>query len=254
MYKLFSIILTFVFSSGIICFAQISSDNLSIPKLKKDEQLICHQAYCLVYSEEHEQAKWVAYQLTDKMLESNVSRNNKFIIDPLVTTGTANNKDYKGSGYDRGHLAPSADMCYSQNTMEESFYYSNMSPQLPGFNRGIWKTLESNVRTYAEKLNKIYIVTGPILKESLPQIGENQVDVPEEYFKAILFISDTCSQAIAFVLPNNKIDNDMLFNYVISIDELEKLLKVNLFYKLPFLLEKRVEKKYNKTFWLKLTE
>lgn len=246
------IIFVFLLISVGCVFAQSKTTGYANPKTKKGEQVICHQAYCFVYSESHEQAKWVAYKLTSDMLESAVKRNNKFILDPEVITETANNKDYKGSGYDKGHLAPAADMCFSQIAMEESFYFSNISPQDPGFNRGIWKSLEKETREYAKKLDKVYITTGPVLKDGLIEIGENKVDVPEEYYKAILYISDTCIEAIAFVLPNKKIDSDKLFQYAVSIDKLEKTIDLNLYHKLPFLIEKRTEKNLNIQFWQNL--
>ncbi len=245
--------ITLLFLSSIICpFAIAQNKNLEQPKAKKNENIIRHEAYSFVYSEDHEQSKWIAYKLTAEMLESNVERSNYFKKDPDVTTETADNNDYKGSGYDKGHLAPAADMCFSKITMEESFYFSNISPQKPGFNRGIWKSLEKETRGYAEQLNKIYIVTGPILKDGLLEIGDNKVDIPEQYYKAILYISDTSIQSIAFVLPNEKTNSDMLYQYAISINELEKLLKINLFYKLPYFIEKKVEKSINVEFWRNL--
>jgi len=251
-FYLINIILFLLISSGFV-YAQAQNKKFEQPKTRKNEQVICHKAYCFVYSEDHEQAKWVAYKLTSDMLEKNVKRNNKFKKDPNVITETANNSDYKGSGYDKGHLAPAADMCYSKITMEESFYFSNISPQKPSFNRGIWKSLEKESRTYAEKLQTIYIVTGPILEDNLPEIGNNNIDIPKQYYKAILYISDTCIEAISFVLPNEKIDSKKLYQYAISINDLEKLSKLNLFYKLPFLIERKTEKNINIQFWQNLS-
>ncbi|MDD2634067.1 MAG: DNA/RNA non-specific endonuclease [Bacteroidales bacterium] len=229
--------------------AQKNPKNFELPKLKRGEEIVCHSAYCLVYSEEHEQAKWVAYVLKLEMLTGDVKRSNKFKEDPKIKTKSANDKDYKGSGYDRGHLAPAADMSFSEQAMQESFYYSNISPQDPGFNRGIWKKLESEVRSYVEYLNKIYVVTGPVLVEGLSEIGENGVAVPEEYYKAALFVSDTCVEAIAFIMPNKKNSSVSVYNYAVSVDELEKKTKMNFFHGLPFLLERKVEKRLNIEFW-----
>jgi hypothetical protein len=122
---------------------------LACPLPLPEEQIISHTAYLLSYNEEHEQANWVAYMLTSSKLGSGLERSNRFLEDPLVASGTATNADYAKSGYDRGHLAPAADMSWSMQVMQESFYYSNMSPQLPGFNRGIWKKLEEKVRDWA---------------------------------------------------------------------------------------------------------
>jgi endonuclease G len=84
----------------------------------------------------------------------------KFLEDKLVKTGSAVTKDYAKSGYDRGHPARAADLGWSAQTMRESFYFSNMSPQLPAFNRGIWKKMEEKVRDWALTYDTIFIVTG----------------------------------------------------------------------------------------------
>jgi endonuclease G len=97
------------------------------------------------------------------MKKTITKRKDNFRSDPKVKTGSAALSDYKGSGYDRGHLAPAADFKWSATAMSESFYMSNMSPQVPGFNRGIWKNIESTVRNWAVENDEIYIVTGPVL-------------------------------------------------------------------------------------------
>ncbi len=223
--------------------------KLELPKIVKNEEVICHTYYCFVYNEEHEQAKWVAYHLTDKMVNGDEPRDDNFKSDPAVSTGTAELSDYKSSGYDRGHLAPAADMSITKTSMEESFFFSNISPQLPGFNRGLWKSLESSVRDFAKNLKSIYVVTGPLLKPYLPVIGKNEVSVPQEFFKAILFISDTLISEIAFIMPNKKLNNQSIFKYAVSIDELEKRADIDLFPSLPYFLEKKTEKQCDTIFW-----
>ena len=110
----------------------------------------------------------VAYELTAQEVQGIVSRSDDFRADPEIITGSAALVDYRGSGYDRGHLAPAADMKWSEEAMSESFYMSNMSPQAPGFNRGIWKSLESRVRSWAVENGTVYVVTGGILSPGLP--------------------------------------------------------------------------------------
>ena len=155
--------------------------DLEIPMMKGDIPIIRHLGYSFQYSEKHEQAFWVAYELTKKETEKAFERTNEFIPDPSVSTGTATVGDYSKSGYDRGHLAPAADMGWSAQAMKESFYFSNMSPQEPGFNRGIWKKLEEQVRTWAKAYDSIYVVTGPVLKDGLVQLGPNGVSIPKYY-------------------------------------------------------------------------
>lgn len=157
-------------------------DNLEIPKLKDNEVVIRHTGFSLSYNEKHEQANWVAYELTGPETVKLYERTNKFLLDPKIESGTANDTDYLYSGYDKGHLAPAGDMGWSETTMSESFYYSNMSPQDPAFNRGIWKKLEDLVRVWAVENNSIYIVTGPILQDSLRTLGMNEVSIPKYFY------------------------------------------------------------------------
>ena len=206
--------------------------------MKGNLPVIKHAGYAFQYSEKHEQAFWVGYELTKKETEKAFDRTDEFIPDPAVSTGTATVGDYSKSGYDRGHLAPAADMGWSQQAMAESFYFSNMSPQVPGFNRGIWKRLEEQVRTWAEILDTIYVVTGPVLSPTLPKIGPNQVSVPKYYFKALISIK--AKKGIAFLMPNNKSDLTIL-EYAMSIDQLEKMLDRDLFHALPDPLEEQLE-------------
>ena len=231
---------------------KLSEDSLEIPLVLKGEKVIKHIGYSLVYSEEHEQAKWVAYVLNKKELSGTFPRSDNFNEDPAVSSGSACNSDYSKSGYDRGHLAPAADMKWSEKAMSESFYYSNMSPQLPAFNRGIWKILEEKVRDWALENDSILIVTGPILpsknEKKLATIGHNSVAVPKYYYKAILDFKKEKSKSIAFVLPN-KGSKMPLKSFVVSIDSLEKLSKIDFFYKLDDKLETSIESKFCKECW-----
>ncbi len=111
--------------------------------------LIQHTYFTLSYSETNRQAEWVAYNLTPSFINGPQERTDNFKIDPKVKSNPVGSGDYSGSGYDRGHLCPAGDMKLNLTSMSESFYMSNMSPQDPSFNRGIWETLESRVRTWA---------------------------------------------------------------------------------------------------------
>ena len=167
-------------------------DNTSIPKhaelpkAKPQDVIINHLAYTLSYNTTYNIANWVAYELTAEETVATVKRDDHFAADPLLHSNTVSNTDYKGSGYDKGHLAPSADMCYSSQSMIESFYLTNMSPQDPSFNRGIWSRMEKQVRQWAVDDTKIYVVTGTILSKGLPTIGYNKISVPLFFYKVIL--------------------------------------------------------------------
>ncbi len=207
------------------------NQKLELPKHSASDQIIRHLAYTLCYSEQHEQATWVAYELTRSETQKSVERSNKFMIDPQVKTKSATKADYKESGYDRGHLAPAADMGWSAETMQESFYYSNMSPQLPAFNRGIWKQLEEKVRDWAIAEDTLLVVTGPVLRDGLPAIGINSVSIPEYYYKVLLDFTGKSHKGIGFILPN-RAGSSPLQSYAVSIDSVEKVTGIDFFYAL----------------------
>ncbi|MFM7566148.1 MAG: DNA/RNA non-specific endonuclease [Flavobacteriales bacterium] len=222
--------------------------GLEIPKLLGSYPVIRHEGYQLQYSEKHEQAVWVAYHLTEEETVKKFNRTDNFIPDPKVSTGSAMASDYANSGYDRGHLAPAADMGWSERAMSESFYYSNMSPQEPGFNRGIWKKLEEQVRAWAVTYTSVYIVTGPLLTDGLVKIGGNGVSVPKYYYKVILDYRGEDSKAIGFLMPNAYSASD-LASFAVPIDQVEKETGIDFFPKLPDGLEDKVEKEVCVSCW-----
>ena len=246
----FLVVLAFFVSYGFFYKTTNSAKALPLetPRLQEGETYLHHLAYGFVYNETHEQAKWIAYCLTKKEASGIIERSDNFEEDPLVKSGTATDGDYAKSGYDRGHLAPAADMRWSIQSMEESFYYSNMSPQLPAFNRGIWKKLEEKVRDWAVALDSILSGTGPILSPNLPTIGTNKVSVPAYYFKAIVDFKGPKSKGIAFVFPNQG-SKLPLMEFAISINELEKLTNIDFFYQIEDKLESTVESTVCKTCW-----
>ncbi|MFM8348969.1 MAG: DNA/RNA non-specific endonuclease [Bacteroidota bacterium] len=191
-----------------------------LPFVRPGDQVIRHLAYTLSYSEAHEQARWVAYELTAAETRGPEERASGFYEDPAVRTGSATNADYAGSGYDRGHLAPAGDMTWSETAMRESFYYSNMSPQVPAFNRGIWKKLETLVRAWAQEYDGVYVVTGPVLGPGLHSIGPENVSVPEWYYKVILDGRGTGWKAIGFLMANAA-SSAPLTSFAVPVDEVE---------------------------------
>src|SRR6056297_1671284 len=205
-------------------------------------QIIEHGSYTLSYDEKHEQAEWVAYELTASEINGSYDRTDNFRRDPKVETGSASLIDYKGSGYDRGHLAPAADMSYSRTAMSQSFYLSNMTPQEAGFNRGIWRQLESQVRDWARNNGSLYVATGPVLSGNYKEeIGPNDVSVPTHYYKVILdYERQSESKAIAFMLPNEKGDQS-LKEYATTIDAVERRTGIDFFHELPDHVEKKLE-------------
>ena len=123
-------------------------------------------------------------------MSQRVDLTDDFRSDPAVRTGSAALADYKRSGFNRGHLAPAASMAWSETIMSESFILSNVSPQLPGFNQGIWRKLEEAVRKESYQHEKLVSITGHLLKPNFPTIGPNRVSVPKAYFKVLLDITN----------------------------------------------------------------
>ena len=225
-----------------------SIEHLELPRPNPYGQIIMHTGYTLSYNPAFRIANWVAYELKAEETVAVVKRNDKFIPDPLLSSGPVSNSDYKGSGYDRGHLAPSADMCYSYQTMAESFYLSNMAPQNPGFNRGIWSKLEAQVRQWAVDDKAVYVVTGTVLTKGLPTIGNNRITVPALFYKVILDYTEPDIKGIAFIMPNEG-SQEPLQHYVVTIDSVERVTGTDFFYQLPDEQEKIIERAVDLSKW-----
>ena len=224
-------------------------DNLSFGIPGKADTIIDRPGYALGYSEYHEQAAWVIYIMTrEEAMTKEAQRTNKFRSDPQIPTGSATPGDYRRSGYDRGHLAPAADMAFSVQTMADSFFMSNMSPQKPAFNRGIWKDLEALVRYIAITERKIVVVTGPILpKEKTITIGTNQVTVPTHYYKVIFDLTPP-QKMIGFILPNEGSD-EPLATFAVTVDAVEKATGLDFFSKVPKEEQERLERTISVKAW-----
>jgi len=197
-----------------------------LPLSSSCDQVVTHGGYTLCYSEKHEQARWVAYDLTVKNLMCKGRRKNNFRHDTDIVTGSATIMDYFRSGYDRGHLAPVADF---KCDMPSTFFMSNISPQVPMFNRGVWRRLERWVR---DKAGELRIVTGPVLSDSLKTIGYNEVSVPDYYYKVVL----GSSIAIGFIMPN-KASIRRVESFAVSIDSVEKFVDMDFYADLPDSIE-----------------
>lgn len=242
--------LTFLVLTLTFCLfsnAEDKGNNLVLGVPKTDGQLVNRIGYAFSYSETHEQPLFVTYELTKEEVENKVAkRKDNFRKDPLVKTGSAILDDYKRSGYDRGHLAPAADMAWSEKAMSESFYLSNMSPQNPGLNRGMWAQLESDCRKWAVANGKVHIITGPVIRPNYSQIGPNKVTVPQWYYKIIVSIEN--KKAIAFILPNRK-PQKPLSSFVVTIDKIEEITDLDFLDLVPDPLENRLEAVSNLEQW-----
>lgn len=213
------------------------------------EILLQRTGYLVSYNSNTRIANWVAWKLTPERLENNTERINNFRPDPdLPTSKAVNTHDYKGTGWDRGHLCPAGDNKWSRQAMIESFYMTNICPQHHNLNRGDWNELEQKCRKWVKKENCLYIVAGPIFYKRKPQtIGEHRVAVPDAFFKVILSLNKK-PKAIGFIYKNNE-GNNPLDAYVNSVDEVERITGIDFFPALPDDTERAVEASYNLKDW-----
>ncbi len=219
-----------------------------LPAEVNGHQKLTYTQFTLSYNEEHEQPDWVAYELTKDEAAMSRDRCNCFAKDDDVTTGSATKADYRSTGFDRGHLCPAADNNMSDQANRESFLMSNMSPQLPSFNRGIWADLEFWVRYQAEIHDTVYVVTGAVFVNSLGTLGSNEVTIPGYFYKALLRFDGTKAKTIGFLLPHVGATG-RIEDYVVPVNTLETLTGLDFYPELSNSVENRVESQYELRKW-----
>lgn len=202
--------------------------------------IIKHQYYSLSYNEDFEQAEWVAYELKNKHLSKTNRKRPYFVQDPKVKTQSADYRNYKNSGYTKGHLCPAGDRKFSKVAFDETFLTSNISPQKADFNGGIWNRLEQKTRYWVSKDKQLFVVTGGVLKNNLKTIGKEKVAVPKQFYKILLDYTEPKIKAIAFLVPHEA-SKAPLYSFVVSIDSIEALTNIDFFPALPDNLETKLE-------------
>ncbi|EKO3814344.1 DNA/RNA non-specific endonuclease [Vibrio harveyi] len=203
------------------------------------DQFLCRDGYAVGYNYDTKNADWVAYHITAESVNITNKRSNSFKEDTeMPDYARSTLADYKGSGYDRGHLAPSATVDFTRESMKQSFLMSNMSPQLPGFNRVGWRVLEEHVRDLANEYNELYVVTGPIYQGNEGTIG-NGVVIPSAFYKVIL--DPSFDEAIAFIVPHRDVSSSELANFITTIDEVERQTGLDFFAQTPDSIEDNME-------------
>lgn len=225
--------------------------RVEIPELlsEQPQQVISHLGYTVSHNPDWNIPNWVAYSLTKEEVGGDIPRAKKFNPDPDVDGVAVVTSDYTHSGYDRGHMAPAADMKWSEQAMYESFYMTNICPQNQSLNRGDWNDLEELARDWAVKFGEVHIVCGPIVAEQYSTIGQQtQVAVPEAFFKVFLRQKGEEWTAIGFVMPNEAVNRPMM-TYMLSVDEVEAMSGIDFFYNLPNSIEDVVEKDYLISDW-----
>ncbi|MGV6827788.1 MAG: DNA/RNA non-specific endonuclease [Flavobacteriales bacterium] len=226
------------------------SNEFTISLLPKSTTgaIINHTFYTLSYSEAYEQAEWVAYELQKNQLSKNDYDRPYFVQDKKVKSKSADWRNFKKSGYDKGHLCPAGDRRFAYDAYHETFLTSNISPQNHEFNAKIWNYLEQKVRFWADKYNGVYVITGGVLKKGLKTIGEERVAVPNEFYKIIVDKTNGIYKVIAFLIPNQPL-HDSFYKYVVTIDEIEKKTGIDFLYQLPDNIEHQLESSINLKAW-----
>ncbi|EJX08412.1 DNA/RNA endonuclease G [gut metagenome] len=227
-----------------------NSKELEIPRMlsPRKEQFIQHLGYVVSYNPDKKVPNWVAYELTRQETQGKAKRSDRFVADPAVRGAMATNTDYNRSGYDKGHMAPAADMKWNSQAMKESFYFSNMCPQHPQLNRRGWKDLEEKIRDWAIADSAIIVICGPIYGKQTKTIGKGKVAVPQRFFKVVLSPFVKPMRAIGFLF-NNQQAVEPLSTYAVSVDCIEKLTQMDFFAPLPDDIEKQIEAEDNYYQW-----
>ncbi len=191
-------------------------------------EAVQHDYYRLAYSEAYEQAAWVAYMLWPEQLTYQDRERPFFVEDPKVSTHSADWRNYRGSGYDRGHLCPAGDMRFSEGAYNQTFYTSNISPQNREFNAGLWNDLELQVRRWCKRYGPLCVITGGILEPGLPVIGEEEVAVPARFFKVVVREGSGGISVLALLMENRP-QGGPLQGYLVPLDQVEALSGIDFF-------------------------
>ncbi|RYU97516.1 DNA/RNA non-specific endonuclease [Emticicia agri] len=231
--------------------------DFALPAINKTDEIIKHKNYTLRYEEKYEVPSWVVHKLRGEFTKGYANRgDNQFIPDKKVEGNSALSTDYSNSGYDRGHMVPAGDFKCCQDLMNETFFMSNICPQVPDFNRGIWENIESRIRGWAVRDEELYVVTGPVLTKGMKTIGKyNEVAVPKSYYKIVLYYqanNPKKARVIAFLLPNEGLFGKRMNNYVVSVDEVERITGLDFFAKLPDTIENKLEAESDWEAWTRV--
>lgn len=173
-------------------------------------ELVVHERYGLLYDHDLQEARWVSYCVTKADILGTATREDNFREDPTIHGEQGELDDYKGTGYDRGHMRPAGDTKGTPEQMSETFYLSNMLPQTGTLNRGQWAALEDQVRTWVSTRDEVIVICGPayVPGRKHKEIAEG-VDVPDYCWKVVVSASPENPadlQTIAFLMPNRAED------------------------------------------------
>lgn len=231
--------------------APFDESLMELPKLSVGTkgEYISYCGFNVSYNNDWLIPNWVAYELTKEETQGTLSRKKRrFQPDPNISR-SAINADYSNSGYSRGHLAPAGDMKWANCAMNSCFYLTNICPQDREMNAGCWQILEDKCREWAKRSEgSIFIVCGPIVKDTTKRIGKNKVVVPNGFFKAVLQKREKGYVGAGFIFPNKEPHLPLAY-YAVSIDDVEQITGFDLFHNLPDVIEDVIEAKFKYEDW-----
>ena len=229
----------------------VATDNLKLGIPGPCDKVIDREGYALGYKAAWKTARWVTYRLTDDEVLTQVARRtDEFAPDPLIPNGPQL-EDYRGSGYDRGHLAPAADMKWSVKAMTECFYLSNMVPQDRGNNSGIWNEIENTVRGFACAEGSVFVVTGPILYVDKTRYLKSGIVIPTALYK-VVYDETPPEKMIGFIVENRPMTGNIekkVVTHACPVDLVEKLTGLVFFSSLPKEKQKRLKSSFDVSAW-----
>jgi len=221
------------------------------PQAPGTTQYLCKQNYAIHYRYDTKTAEYVVQHVTLQSISGPAKRKDDFRADPAIPPEHRSLlSDYAGFPFDRGHLSPGADNNINDDIMSESFFLSNMVPQVPNHNRGIWKQLETAVRNWVQEGKDIYVVSGTIYAAGYQTIGAGRVGIPTHMWKVI--VDRKSSKSIAFLFPNAPLPVADLPKYATSVDAIEKATGINFMPQLTKAQEDKLETGVNINDWSSL--
>ena len=216
-----------------------------LPAYTDSEDIVRHLGYTASYNHPTLCPDWVAWELTAEEAEGQLDGQYSFSRDPDVQFPKASREDYSNSGWDKGHMAPRADMKWSHKALEESYYFTNICPQDHEMNSQAWRKIEELTRRMARRYGSVMIVCGPIYDSvDHRHIGPACVHVPDRFFKALAINVGEEWQTVGFLVANNY-QSGSPKSYAVSVDDIEAIIGRDLFPTLP----EEAEGNYTWNFW-----
>ena len=248
MKKIYTYLLSLVAISTLVFANPIDDKASSIvingapaSSITKDDQYLIKKIYAIHYRFDTKTAEYVVEHPTKDKVTGKAKRADDFRADPAVDKKNQSLLgDYAGAPFDRGHLVPAGDCTIDEDIMSESFFLTNMVPQVPNHNRGIWKQLETCVRNWVVDGGKdLYVISGTVYGKGYKTIGDNKVGIPDKMWKII--IDAKSNKAIAFLFPNAPLPVADLPKYIVTIEDIEKETGIDFNPKLPKAKQKALE-------------